>query len=201
MRIFFGITNKTRDRWAYVVSRIFDPVLLIPLMLVAAAWGAYVNGTRVKFLSSLVFLDAVLPGFVFVYYLKKGKISGWDIRKRQERVKLFAFVCLAHFLGVAGAWILDRHPVAEYLTSFWVMTVIFWLVTMRWKISVHAGVMSALSTFAVLVYGKSFVWLYGLVMLVAWARVEGQYHRVSQVLAGAVVPMVVIPAMFWFLGV
>lgn len=192
--------NKRLNQFAYLISRVFDPVLLIPITLVFAAWGAWTNGERFKFLTLLVFLDGVLPGFVFIHYLKNGKISGWDVRDRKERVGLFAFVVLCHFLGVVGAFLLGRFPLANYLLIFWILSVIYFAVTLFWKISVHMGVLSALATFMVLSYGKEFVWMFAALLLVAWARVQGQYHRLSQVIAGGMVPVIVIPTMFFVFG-
>ena len=62
------------------------------------------------------------------------------------------------------------------------------VMTMRWKwrISAHAGVNSALATYVVMSYGSNLVWLYGIVALVGWSRVELGRHGWLQVIAGAI---------------
>ncbi len=202
MRLFGSRKNKDLLAVAKLISRVFDPILVIPLMLVLSAWAAFVNGERWRFLTLLIFLDAVLPGFVQGYFIQKGKIlSGWDVKHRKERVPLFVFVVLCHLVGVMAAWFLGKHPLAEYLSSFWVLTVLYTLITSFWKISVHSGVMSAMVTFLVLTQSPIWAGLYALVLLVIWARVVGQYHRLSQALAGAALPVLVLPVGFWWFGI
>lgn len=181
---------------AKIISRVFDPIVIIPIMLTVAVFNALVNGERLHFLTFIIMLDVLLPGFVLFWFVQNKRIaSGWDVTRRQERIPLFMFVTLAHLIGVIVAWFWENHPMAEYLTSFWLLTVIYLLVTLVWKISIHAGVISALATFLVLVHGPNYAWIYALVLVVIWARVVGQYHRLSQAIGGAIVPMVVFP---WF---
>lgn len=193
--------NKTNERWARVLSRVFDPILVIPLMLILAVGNALLNGESFYYLGLLILLDALVPGFVLLYFVQKGKISsGWDVTRREERVKLFWFVVLTHLVGVLGAWLLGKHPLAEFLSVFWLMSVVYALITMKWKISVHTGVMSGLVTFLVLTQGRLWSWFYVLVLMVVWARVIGRYHRLAQALAGAAVPIVLMPVLFWMMG-
>lgn len=195
------LASKRQKALANLVSRVLDPVILVPLLLVLSASGAYVNGTRWRFLTFLILLDAVLPGFVLFYYIKKGKVrSGWDVEKREERVPLFFFVLLAHLAGVLIAWFLDKHPLAEYLMIFWALTLIYAMITGVWKISVHCGVLSALVTFVVLTMGVAYAPLYGLVLMIVWARVAGRHHRLAQAVVGAGVPVVAMPIGFFLMG-
>lgn len=194
--------NKQMLWWAEFISRVFDPIAIIPLTMVTAVWWALMNGERWRFLTLLILWDAMLPGLVLFWWIKKGNVlSGWDLRERKERLPLFLFVVVAHLGGVVGAWYLNKHPLAEYLFCFWLLAAIFALVTTKWKISVHTGVMSTMSTFLVLTQGRQFVWLFALVLLVVWARVVGRYHRLSQAIVGGVVPTIVLPVVFRILGV
>ena len=194
-------TGLMKNGLSTLVSRIFDPLLVIPLLLFLAVTEAWLNGETVHYLLVLFLIDVGLPGFVLVYFVQKGKIkSGWDVRKRKERVPLFMFVVFAHFAGLLLAHFSNKHPLTEYLASFWVMTVVYALITNHWKISVHSGVLSSFVTFLVLVNDVRYAVLYVLVLLVIWARVEGRYHRLSQALAGGAIPLVLMPLSFWWFG-
>jgi hypothetical protein len=155
---------------SWIISRILDPTIIIPLILVFTVWNALVNGERIRFLVFLMGLDALLPGFVLLYFMKKNVItSGWDVRKREERIPLFFFIVLSHGIGVLAAYFLQIRPLTSYLFCFWILAVLYALITLFWKISVHVGVLSAVVTFIVINLGVGFVWLYSLVFLMIWA--------------------------------
>lgn len=194
--------SRAAMKMAQVVSRVFDPILLVPGMFVVAVTWALNNGERWRFLTMLVFWDAMLPGVVLYWWIRRGKVlSGWDLKDRKERIPLFMFVIAAHLGGVVGAYMLDKHPLAEFLLVFWLLALVYGVVTVWWKISIHTGVMSALVMFLVLTQGKEYAWLFALVLLVVWARVVGRYHRLSQAVAGGMVPVVVMPVVFRILGI
>lgn len=180
-----------------LISRVLDPILLVPVMLSLAVWEAYMVGQGFEFLFFLLLVDGLLPGFVLYFFIQRDVIhSGWDIRDRKERIPLFLFVVLAHAVGVMAAWMFGAQPLALYLTSFWVLTLLYAATTIFWKISIHVGVMSAFATFAVLVEGPEYLWLYTLVLLLIWARVYGRYHKPSQAIAGALLPPLILPLCF-----
>lgn len=198
-----AVKKRSRFLWlSKLISRVLDPIVIMPVILSFSVWTAFVNGERIRFLLFLLGIDVILPGFVLYYFIQRDVInSGWDVRKREERIPLFIFMVLAHGISVAVAWYIGRQPLASYLASFWILTIIYALVTALWKISVHVGVISALATFLVLTEGPSYVWLYSLVLLMIWARVYGKYHRLSQALAGGLTPIVLLPVCFWFFGI
>jgi membrane-associated phospholipid phosphatase len=60
------------------------------------------------------------------------------------------------------------------------------LVTLVWKVSVHAAVVAGAVVVLALVFGPALLLLAPLVGLVGWARVEAGDHSPAQVLAGVV---------------
>jgi hypothetical protein len=175
-------------RIAWLISRVFDPVIIIPLILLATVSYAYLNGFRWRFITALFFIDAVLPGlFVFHrFYKKKGK--DWDIHKREERLPLFLVTIVAHGLGVALAFILDRHPLAEILLGLWLMAIVYAVITYFWKISVHAGVNATLAVMVYVMTGWRYWWVWLIPLIVGWARVAEKHHTPVQVVLGMSIP-------------
>lgn len=190
--------NKRSQQWARIVSRVLDPIWLLPLTLVVAVYVGMDRERAGQFLILLFFWDAMLPGLFLYWWMRRGKVlSGWDVKDRRERLPLFVFVVLAHLGGVSGAYYLGYHPIAEFLLAFWLMAVVYGVITYWWKISIHTGVLSNLVTFLVYVGGGGFAVGYSLVLMMVWARVVGRYHRLSQAVMGGVIPIVVLP---WLLG-
>ena len=171
-------------RIAQAVSLVLDPRVEVPVLLALAVWTQYQNGAPLLFLSLLLFVDAILPLVFYIHLRQKGEISDWDIRKRHQRVPLYAFTTVAHLGGVGVAWVFGQIALAETLAIFWFLALIFTLVTMMWKVSIHAGVNGALVTYLAVISQGRLSWLYLLVGLVAWSRVRLMRHGWEQVLVG-----------------
>lgn len=172
--------------FALLVSRVFDPIVEIPLLFGLAVWYAYVNGHSWLFLAVLLFINAVLPFLFFLHLLKKGEVGDWDITRRRERIPVYGFALTTQLAGIGLALVTGRMEVAQILLIFWLLGIIFFTLTLFWKVSVHAGVNSALATFLYLVGGNQFLWVYLVLLPVGWARVRGGHHTISQFVFGAV---------------
>ncbi|MBI3954576.1 hypothetical protein HY333_00885 [Candidatus Collierbacteria bacterium] len=178
---------------AWAISRIFDPVIEIPILLSVATWFALTNGLRWRFLIFLLVVDALLPLFYLIYGLKKGKISDWDMTKREERQGIYIFTAIVHLIGVVYAYALGKTGLAGILLVFWSAAVIFALITTKWKISVHGGVNGAALSFFNHFWGWQYYWwLVIVLLLVLWSRVEIKKHSWAQVLVGASLAIVIV---------
>lgn len=180
---------------AKIVARIFDPVVEIPLILTGVISMAYLNGFRWRFFFLMFVLDALLPGLYFAWRLHKTKGKDWDIRKREERLPLFLVTTFCHGVGVMVAYFIGRHPLAEILLGLWFLAVIYALITLVWKVSIHAGVNSVLATMIVLFVSPSYWWVFLLPVIVGVARIIDDHHNPAQVITGAVIPPVFL---MWF---
>ncbi len=178
--------GKLFDKIAAISSRVFDPVIEIPVLLSAAVLIAVNNGMRWRFLALLLLVDAVLPAGYLAWGLKSGKLSDWDITDRKERMSIYLFAVLTHLFGVLLALFIGKYVLFRILLVWWSMAVVFFVVTLFWKISVHAGVNAALVVFVNHFYGwDRYWWLIGGLILVMWARVRSNKHTWVQVLVGA----------------
>ena len=186
--------NKT----AFVVSRIFDPVVEIPILLLLATSTVCLNAYRWRFLALLFFLDAIIPGLYFFYQLFITKSIDIDMSKRKDRLPLYKLAVASHLAGVLVAFLINREPLAQILLSFWLMALIFMFITHHYKISLHAGVNSLMATFGILLLGWDRVWwLIFLSIIVSWSRIAYKRHSVSQVLLGSILPAALLPFFFW----
>lgn len=190
-----------RLKIAKILSRVFEPIIEIPLILTAVTMTAYANGYRWRFLALILFLDAVIPGLYFFYLLKSGKAKDWDITKRVERLPLFRLAVVTHFIGVVVGFLIGREPLAQILLALWLLAVVFSVITQFWKVSLHAGVNSALAVLAIMLYGWQLWWLLLLPVVVSWARIEYKKHSLSQVVVGTLIPMILLPLLFQLFGI
>lgn len=172
---------------ALIISRIFDPVWLIPAMIAVAVGWSVMNGLRWRFLVLLTAIDGFIPFLYFIHLLKTKEISDWDTTKRKERFRLYGFTIAVHAVGLLLALLFGKIILAKILFSFWILAFVFFEITLQWKISVHTGVSSAAVTFLTFLFGIHWVGLFVIVLLIGWARVVIKKHTWAQAIAGAIV--------------
>ena len=180
-----------RKGLARVVSRVFDPVWEIPIAIFLAIMFAVKEGLRGRFLGLILFIDAVVPSIFFLTMLYHKQISNWDIDKRGQRLPLYIFTLVCHLGGLWLAHELGKSDLTAVLLVFYLVGIVFVGVTFLWKISIHAGVNAVLFTAINVFYGGRYWYLYLLLFLVMWARVEERHHTWRQVGGGAIVASVI----------
>lgn len=169
-----------------IVSRVFDPPHEILVAILLAVYIAVKEGLRWRFLSLILFIDAVVPFIFFLTMLYNKQVASWDIRKREERLPIYLFTMLCHLGGVWLAHELGKSELAWTLFAFWLTGITFVVITAFWKISLHAGVNTFLATLIVSTFGYKYLWVYVFVLLVMWARAYDGHHEWRQLVAGAV---------------
>lgn len=170
---------------ARVLSRLLDPIWEVPLALLLAIGFAVREGLRWRFVGLLLFIDAVVPTVFFLTMLYHGQIKEWDIQKRAQRVPLYLFALICQLGGLWLAHTLGKTELVSVLIVYYVSAVVFFLITLFWKISLHAGVNAVLITSLNMFYGWRYPWLYLLLLAVMWARVYERHHTWTQVVLGA----------------
>lgn len=177
--------KRFKDIFAEIVSRILDPVWEIPLAILLAVAFAATEGLRWRFLGLLLFIDAVVPFIFFLTMLRHRQLVNWDMQRRGERIPIYAFALICHLAGLWLAHELGKAELVSVLSVFYLIGISFAIITMKWKISLHAGVNAGLFTLINLFYGWQYIWLYSLLLLVMWARVYQKHHSWGQVIVGA----------------
>ncbi len=177
--------SPVRTNLARAISDLFSPPVAAIPALALGVWASDTRGTCWYALG--YFLIAVgLPTVYVIWAIRTGRISDFHMAKRNERVAPFivSLVCgLAAWLAclACGAPIDFVAPVLALLLQ----TLLLFLITLFWQISVHTAVTSSMVTFACLVMGPAARGLLVLIPLVAWARVYLGRHTVIQTVVGA----------------
>jgi len=197
----FTIYDLRFTKLAIFISRLFDPVWLIPGMLALAAGWSLINGLRWRFILILLLIDGLIPFLYFVHLLSTKEVSDWDTTKREQRIKLYGFTLVAHSIGAILALLLGKIVLAKILFLFLILAAVFTLITLRWKISIHTGVSSAAVVFLGLLFGADWLWLFLIVAIVAWARVILKKHTFWQAIIGAGLAGGIIALGFYVLGI
>lgn len=184
-------------RIAFVISQVASPpmqalagIVLVGLELRSGAAWAWLG---------FFLLAAVLaPLFYVLLSIKRGKVSDLDLRTREQRtgpmlVTIGSLTLASLIVWLAGA---PRLMVTLAFACSAEMVALF-LVTRRWKISMHSAAAAGIAAIAWNLLGPV-AWPFALlVVLVAWSRVRLRQHSVAQTILGALLSMAIFTTIFW----
>lgn len=139
---------------------------------------------------------ATLVPLSLLFYLRRRRIiPDLYASDRDSRAIAFVGVLISYLLGSVALSLTRAMPIVTGLMlCYFVNGFIAMLISLKWKISVHAWGITGPLTSLIFQFGLllSPIWL--LVVPVGWARLEMKAHSLSQILAGA---LIAIP-LTWF---
>ncbi len=148
------------------------------------------------------FFSGLLP-LLSLYYLKRvGMIGDLMVNERDERLIPFACVFGSYVLGTAFLWIFNAPTtIVALMVSYVITSLVMMVITLRWKISIHAAGVAGPSMFLVLKYNLA-LWPFLIVtLLVCWSRWRLKVHTIEQVFAGATLSVIITAIMVYLLPV
>lgn len=201
-------------RLATAVSYLINPLVLPPVGFGLVLWhlGAPAGEIARIVAVALVFFF-LLPLAFLVHLARRGEVESIEVRRRERRLKPFlagiAF-CSAGVAAVAAAGQTAVPLLVALALLYPLNTALVGLITLRWKISVHAAGLAGLASillFVAFVLGRGHpeagltaamvAPLLALVPLVMWARVRVGAHTPGEVVAGALFGLLVPAAELW----
>lgn len=187
-----------RLKLAKTISAFSHPVVVFPVSVPFFAFQVELTQNQIFSLLPALFVLAA-PLLYFIYALKRGKISDWEVTERRER---YALYLLSLVCGGLGLWLLRPFGSQTLITValiFYLLGIFVTLVNFFWKISAHAaGITTGSLTFNLLL-GQSPLF-YFLIPMVVWGRYAEKKHTPSQLLAGVLLGAVVVFGVLSFRG-
>lgn len=190
--------NRLEVWVAQWVSHLASP----PLLILAAAFlvaSREQAATAWLWAAGHGLLSAALPVAYIVRLVRQGRASDVHLPARTERLRP---LLLASAGGLAAYLLLRAGGAPE--PQIWLaaagsaQTAVVFLITLRWKISMHAAAATGLSVLAVAVLGAAGLWLAILIPVVAWSRLRLRRHTPAQVVGGALCGALVFGGLFAF---
>jgi membrane-associated phospholipid phosphatase len=178
----------TSEKPASVISLVFNPTVVAAFTFLILLYPLQPNQTSLTLVGICVTFGTLVP-LVMMYQLSKRRlISDLYVSERKERAKPFAGAIASYIVGGA-VLLLMRAPtmVTALMLCYAGNTAMMMLITLRWKISVHASGIAGPAT--ALVYGVG-TWaavFFVLLIPVGWARLRLKAHTPWQILTGALV--------------
>ena len=175
-----------KEKFAVWISRVLNPMFVLGVVIVLVSFETSGSGTLILLCVVIaLFFTVFAPWGVVLYMRRRGEISALFIPKRRDRLRPLFFFAASSWMGV-GILYFIHSPTALYalMVCVAVQGTIALLITMQWKISLHAMGLWAACGVVIALYDSW--WAVVPAGLVSWARLVLQAHSVSQILVGSV---------------
>ena len=178
------IPHNWSERLAHWISLVGSPpvmgILGVVLILLLSdtpspwTWGSIYVGAAIG-----------LPLLYLVWLVRKGAVTDIDVQLRKQRSRPF----LAMMAGQAMAWFLLNiggapSPLPLIAGAYLTQTTLIFLITLRWKISVHTSTAAGVTVAVWGTLGSVAVPFALTLPLIVWSRVKLRRHTLGQTLAG-----------------
>jgi membrane-associated phospholipid phosphatase len=187
-----------RLRVARLVGELLSPPPILAVLALVVAWDSSPTPAMAILWGGIAAVSAsVLPYALILRGVRRGRLSDKNISLREQRIR-FAVVAITSILtglAVLAAFDAPAEMVALQ-ASIAVGVACGWVITIWWKISVHAAIAAGAATVLLLVFGLALLVVWPLVALIAWSRVQVGDHTPAQVLAGIALGIVVNATIF-----
>ncbi len=195
--------NSIRIRIARALSNILSPVTVsLPFVFLVAFYHAP------NLLTALLYTCLILVFLTFgpmVYVLvgvRIGKFTDADVSVRSQRFGPFLFGIISALIGLAILFFTHGPKNLQTLLLITVLSgIVMFVITLWWKISIHASSLAAAATFLTALYGRVMLIAFVLLIAVCWSRVVLRRHTLAQVVAGSLVSIVLTSLVLFIRGV
>lgn len=168
-----------------VVSRIFEPWLLLVLVTVAGALHEGMTGNDlVRLLGIVIGIGVIPPVVALLGALRLRLVSNWDLSVRRERVRMMVLLCAFLVADNAVVRLLGMPYASRMFTVYTVWFLGFFGITLGWKLSGHTGVATLAAGLLYRWFGPAALPAFLVIPLIAWARIVGRRHTPAQAIGG-----------------
>ena len=155
-------------------------------------------------LGSIDIFSSIVIGLIFlvlipmgsVYYFNKKDI---DVRKKEERTRLYLISIVSYLTSSAIFWILNSHVMFVISVAYVFVSSSVSIINIFWKISAHSAGVAGPTTALVYVFGANLIPLYVLTLLVFWIRLKIKAHNILQLVTGAIIAIFITSLVYTLL--
>ena len=188
---------------ARVVSNILNPFLVCFITVVLLVTHTVDSFSSAARWTAIALVFSVIPVFAFILVqVRRKKLDSIFPEGQGQRRVIYA---LASAISALGYVMMLRFSAPRLLAvSFlagMLTVIVFMLINLYWKISLHTAFISAASVVLTVVYGAGAAWLFAILPVIGWSRLTLKLHTLTQVIVGAVLAAVIVSGIYWGFGV
>jgi membrane-associated phospholipid phosphatase len=180
-------SKPLRVQIARYVSNILSPITVsIPFIFLVALYHAQNTLSALTYASATLFFMSVGPMSYILVGVYQGKFTDIDVSVRSQRSGPFLFSILSALVGLFTlSFFHGPKDLQTVMLAVIACGTILMLITLWWKISMHASALAGAVTMLTALYGNVILPAYLLLILVCWSRVVLRRHTAAQVIAGS----------------
>lgn len=184
------------DNLARWTSILFDSsVLSIPIFLTFGWVEDGISGVEWAILTLIIVTGIPLA------YLVIGRWRGWvtdmEMTQRSERPR-FILISLSSDMIAILFLIAEHGPhlLLVIVLAYFCLAIAMLAISNFWKISLHMAGVGGFSIALLFVFGLPSIWAFSSLPLVAWSRLHRHKHTMAQLVAGAMIGVLVTTLVF-----
>jgi hypothetical protein len=170
--------RRRRLRVARLVGELLSPPPILAVLALVVAWDSSTTAAMAILWGGIAAVSAsVLPYALILRGVRRGRLSDRNISLREQRIRFGGVAITSILVGLAVLVVFDAPAEMVALqASIAVGVACGWVITLWWKISVHAAIAAGAATVLVLVFGPALLAVWPLVAVIAWSRVQVGDH-------------------------
>ena len=189
------------DRVALGTSVIFSP-FIVPIVTAVIIIQKYAMTSQDVFLwlGIVTLFVTVLPILGIALLVRFSKVGNLHLHAKEERLIPLCFVVLSLILGTIILYKIGAtQKIILACIAYIANSIVFSAITPLWKISFHTSVTTGCIMVLVFLVNTSFIWLFLLIPLIAWARIYRERHTFLQTAVGTLLAIINTALVFHFL--
>ncbi|MBE0447040.1 MAG: hypothetical protein IBX64_02880 [Actinobacteria bacterium] len=188
----------SREKLANRISDLLNPYYSSsPFFLLVAIGSSKSIGAAIIYWLILTLFFSALPLWDIKRRIRLGLVKDAHISTREDRIKPFIFSLSCAVLGLIAVYLASAPEAIKAISWVVVLTgIVITIITIFWKISLHAAGITSIVLALVFLYGKIAAPIVILVPLVIWARFTLRKHTPTQLAAGTLLAATIVLMVF-----
>ncbi len=192
-----SVRQSVNGRLARVITQVSGPAILVVIGLVLVAARNAGHGAGAAWGGVAILLCAVVPMAYVARGVRAGKWSDHHVPRREQRA--VPLLVAATSIAVAAVLLAAVHAPAQLISLVLAQLaglIIVIVVTIFWKVSIHAATAGGLLGVLAILYGPWALLGTAFVLLIGWSRTVLDAHSWPQVIVGAALGFTVSVVLF-----
>jgi membrane-associated phospholipid phosphatase len=187
------------DTVAKLISTIASPPI-VGMIAISIAAAAIPSPAASLWAVIYTFTTILIPSLYVVLLIRQGKAQDFHLNHHNERIRPTLFTMGCNLLTLCLLYLFDAPTMVQLIgTILAIQTVLFSLITLRWKISAHSATSTGTALLAWWLLGDDYLIALIAPPMVIWSRLYLRRHTHAQVVAGALLGALIIWVL-WLLG-